>query len=253
MEKILGLPVLASQHGKHVDTLIVYVHWLMALLFVGWIIYFVYAIFRFSKSRNPKADYAGVKSHASTWIEGAVVVFEAFLLLGLAIPFWAKAVDKFPDEKEATVIKVVAQQFAWNVFYPGNDNIFGKQDMALVNAENQFGFDLEDPNGKDDIRNLLNEIHVTVNQPVVINLTSKDVIHSFKVIALRTTQDAIPGMMIPTQFVPTQVGKYQINCAQLCGMGHSGMANGFLVVDTAEDYAKWLATKSKGGGATSFE
>jgi cytochrome c oxidase subunit 2 len=77
------------------------------------------------------------------------------------------------------------------------------------------------------------------------------VIHSFKVIAMRVTQDAIPGMRIPVWFVPTKVGKYQINCAQLCGNSHSAMAAGMLVVDTQEAYDKWLASKT--GGSVSFE
>ena len=86
MEKLLGLPVLASENGRDVDLLIIWVHWLMIALFVGWLAYFAYALFRFHKSRNPKADYIGVKNHASNYIEGAVAIVEGVLLIGIAIP-----------------------------------------------------------------------------------------------------------------------------------------------------------------------
>jgi cytochrome c oxidase subunit II len=259
MEKLLGLPVLASEHGKDVDNLIIYVHWLMIILFVGWLAYFAYALFRFHRSRNPKADYVGVKSHASNWIEGAVAVVEGVLLVGVAIPLWAKAVDKFPADSESSVIQVAAQQFAWNVRYPGKDGVFGKQEMKLISAANVFGtVPAEvDPKGADDITGL-NEIHVPLVKnakgeikPVIAYITSKDVIHSFKIIALRVTQDAIPGMRVPVWFRPTQEGRYQINCAQLCGNGHYSMSAGFLIVENQEAYDKWLA--SKGGGATALE
>jgi len=134
MRQLLGLPVLASEHGQQVDNLIIYVHWLMIVLFVGWLAYFAYALFRFQRSRNPKADYFGVKSHASNYIEGAVALVEGILLLGFAVPFWAQAVDKFPKESDSTLVQVVAQQFAWNIRYPGKDGIFGKQDMHLVTS-----------------------------------------------------------------------------------------------------------------------
>src|SRR3954464_8332878 len=133
---LLGMPVLASQHGQSVDNLIIYVHWLMIALFVGWLAYFAYALFRFHRSRNPKADYLGVKSHASSYIEGAVALVEAVLLIGVAVPLWAQSVDKSPAESESTVIQVVAQQFAWNVRYPGKDGKFGKQSMNLVTQQN---------------------------------------------------------------------------------------------------------------------
>jgi cytochrome c oxidase subunit 2 len=253
MEKLLGLPVLASEHGKNVDSLIIYVHWLMIVLFVGWLAYFAYALFRFHHSRNPKADYVGVKSHASSYIEGAVAIVEGVLLIGVAIPLWAKAVGEghFPKESESTVVQVVAQQFNWNFRYPGKDGKFGKQDMRLVSSSNIFGVDPNDPSGKDDIP-LNNELHVVVNKPVIAYISSKDVIHSFKIIAMRVTQDAIPGMRIPLWFKPTQVGKYQINCAQLCGNSHSAMTGGSLIVETQEEFDKWMATKSPGGGG-SFE
>ena len=249
--------MLASEHGQQVDDLIIYVHWLMIVLFVGWLAYFAYTLFRFHKSRNPKADYFGVRNHASNYIEGAVALVEGILLVAVAVPFWAKAVEKFPKESESTRVQVVAQQFAWNVRYPGKDGEFGRQEMALVTPDNPFGVDPKDEKGKDDVQ-VLNEIHVPLvkgpdgnNKPVIVYLSSKDVIHSFKVIAMRITQDAIPGMRIPLWFRPTTEGRYQINCAQLCGNGHSQMSGGFLVVESQEKYEKWLASKS--GAATSFE
>src|SRR5258708_11445779 len=93
-ENILGLPPLASSNGQGVDDLVIYVHWLMIALFIGWIIYFFYAVNRFRSSRNPRADYVGVQNHASSVVELGVVVAEAVLLLFVAVPFWAKALDK---------------------------------------------------------------------------------------------------------------------------------------------------------------
>jgi cytochrome c oxidase subunit II len=249
-DKILGLPPLASENGQDVDNLIIYVHWLMLALFVGWIIYFFYAVNRFRASRNPKADYVGVRNHASSYMEITVAAIEAVLLIFIAVPLWAKAVDKFPPASESTVIQVVAQQFGWNARYAGPDGIFGRQDMKFVNETNIFGVDLTDANAKDDIQ-VYNEIHVPVGKPVIIYLSSKDVIHSLKIIAMRVCQDAIPGLRIPVWFKPTTIGRYQINCAQLCGNGHAAMTGGFITVESQADFEKWL--RSKSGAATSFQ
>ena len=241
--KLLGMPPLASSNGQDVDDLIVYVHWLMLALFVGWIIYFGYAVWRFRASRNPKADYVGVKNHASTYVELTVAGVEAVLLIFIAVPLWAKAVDKFPDAKDSTVVQIVAQQFAWNARYAGPDGIFGKQDMKFVSLTNVFGVDPTDANGADDVQ-VLNEIHVPVGKPVIMYVSSKDVIHSLKIIAMRVCQDAIPGLRIPCWFTPTKIGRYQINCAQLCGSGHAGMTGGFLTVESQADFDKWLNSKT---------
>ena len=251
LEKLLGLPVLASEHGKDVDRLIVFIHYLMIVLFVGWLLYFAYALYRFHHKRNPRADYRGVKNHASSYLEVAVAAVEGVLLMGLAVPLWARAVDKFPAAKDSTVIQIVAQQFDWNVRYPGKDGVFGKQDMRWVSATNVFGVDPNDPAGKDDVQDTT-QIHVVGNKPVIAYISSKDVIHSFKIIAMRVTQDAIPGMRIPIHFTPTRTGIYQINCAQLCGNGHFGMSRGQLVVQSQEDFDHWLASKS-GAAPASFE
>lgn len=249
---ILGLPELASANGKAVDDLIVYVHYLMLALFIGWTLYFGYVLWRFSAARNPKADYEGSKSPLPKFSEIGVVVIEAILLLGIAIPLWAKNVQQFPKPEDATVIQIMAQQFAWNARYPGPDGKFGRQDMKLISSDNVFGVDTNDPAGKDDIQ-LLNDIHVPVNKPVLIYLSSRDVIHSLKLVAMRITQDAIPGLRIPCTFTPTKIGRYQIECAQLCGNGHAAMAGGFLTVESKADYDAWVKSKSASAAPTSFE
>src|ERR1051325_5621444 len=196
LRELLQLPVLASEHGQGVDTLIVLVHLLMILLFVCWLAYVAYALFRFHRSRNPKADYLGVRNHASNYIEVVVALVEAVLLIGFAVPLWANAVDKFPAEKDSIVLQVAAQQFDWNVRYAGKDGVFGKQDPKFVSSSNPFGVNPNDPAGKDDVPTTT-QIHVVVNKPVIAIITSKDVIHSFKIIAMRVTQDAIPGQKAP--------------------------------------------------------
>jgi len=125
--------------------------------------------------------------------------------------------------------------------------------MKFVSDDNLFGVDPADPKGKDDVQ-VYNEIHVPVNKPVIAYISSKDVIHSFKVLSFRVTQDAIPGMRIPCWFKPTQEGRFQINCAQLCGNGHSSMSGGFLVVEGQQKFDEWMAKKSAAGATpASFE
>src|SRR3989442_631243 len=101
---LLKLPFLASEHGEKVDNLIVYVHWLMVVLFVGWVAYFFYVIFRFRKSKNPKADYVGVKSHFSNYLEGGVALVEAILLISLPGPLWGKSVGHSSGDKGFPVV-----------------------------------------------------------------------------------------------------------------------------------------------------
>lgn len=258
------MPILASEHGKDVDHFILIVHYLMAALFVGWLAYFIYALVRFRKSANPKADYYGTKGALANYVEYAVIAIEAILLLAFAIPLWAKAVEKFPKPEEATVLRLVAEQFSWQARYTGKDGKFGAQDLKLVSEKNPLGYVEKDPAGADDRLSPPKDIHVPLIpvkvdgrdsfKPVIIHLTTKDVIHSFKVTAMRMTQDCMPGMSIPVHFTPTKVGKFNITCAQLCGNGHASM-NAMFVVDAPEDFDKWLAEKttSAAGGAPSFE
>jgi cytochrome c oxidase subunit 2 len=205
LDKILGLPLSASEHAARVDRLMLYVHILMVVLFVGWSLFFFYTLFRFRKGRNPKADYTGVKTHASSYLEATVAIVEVLLLVGLSIPFWAWKVSAFPTDPATVHVRVIAQQFAWNIHYPGPDGIFGRTDIKLVDEQtNPIGLDRKgDPHAKDDIVTL-NQLHLPVNRPAVIEITTKDVIHSFFLPVMRVKQDAIPGMLIPIHFVPTK-------------------------------------------------
>lgn len=241
--RILGLPELASAHGWQIDRVIWFVHLLMFVLFVGWAIYFIVVLFRFRKSKNPTADYHGVKSHFSNYLEVGVAIVEAILLVGLSIPFWSNVVNALPDEREAVVVHVIAEQFAWNVHYPGPDGIFGPTKPELVDQQsNPIGIDRSDPNAKDDITTI-NQLYLPVNKPALIYLTSKDVIHSFSLPVMRVKQDVIPGMRMPVWFTPIKTGKSEIACAQLCGLGHYRM-RGFLTIETQESYDDWLASQA---------
>ena len=206
MKELLGLPIDASAHGPELDSLTEIVHWLMLVLFVGWGVYFLYALFRFRQSKNPVANYHGTKSKISTYGEVAVSIIEVVLIVGFAVPLWSARVDDFPDESDATVIRVVAEQFAWNAHYAGKDGVFGRTDIKLVSAENPLGIDREDPDAKDDIFTV-NNVNFPVNKPVIIYLSSKDVIHSFGLPLFRVKQDAIPGERIPLWFVPVLMTK----------------------------------------------
>lgn len=202
MRQLLGLPIDASAQGPSIDNLIVMVHWLMAVLFVGWLTYFIFTLIRFRKSRNPKADYHGVKSHLSSYVEVGVALTEVVLLVGFAFPLWATRVNRIPDEKDATVVHIVAEQFAWNVHYPGPDGIFGRRDINLVSSDNPLGLDRTDPYAKDDITTI-NQLNLPADKPIIIELSSKDVIHSLNLPLFRVKQDAIPGQMVRVWFQPT--------------------------------------------------
>ena len=238
MLQLLGLPVEASAHAAQIDRIIVLVHWLMAVLFVGWGTFFIYTLIRFRASRQPRADYGGVKSHFSTYVEVGVALVEAVVLVGFAIPAWAKRIDDIPSGSDAVFVRVVAEQFAWNVHYPGADGKFGRTDITLVAADNPLGLDRMDEAAKDDITTI-NQLNLPVDRPIVLNLTSKDVIHSFSLLQMRVKQDAIPGVTFPVWFTPTRTGDREINCSQLCGLGHYRM-RGFYSIKTQADYDAWL-------------
>lgn len=243
MLNFLNLPVQASTHAAEIDHMISLVHWLMLFLFVGWGAFFVYALFRFRAGANPRASYTGAKGKISKGLEVAVALVEVILLVGYAIPAWAKRVRDLPNESEAVRVRVVGEQFAWNVQYPGPDGKFGRTDIKLVSADNPLGLDRTDPAAKDDVTTI-NQLNLPVDRPVLVQLSSKDVIHSFGLYEMRVKQDAIPGMTIPVWFIPNRAGEYEITCSQLCGLGHFRM-RGFVTIQSQAEFTKWFDEQLK--------
>jgi cytochrome c oxidase subunit II len=244
MQTFLSMfPAQASTHAAEVDHMTILVHWLMLVLFIGWGCFFLFVLFRFRKGANPRASYTGAHGKFAKSTEVAVALIEIGLLIFYAIPAWATRVKAFPAESQAVVVKVVAEQFAWNVQYPGPDGKFGRTDIKLVSADNPLGLDRSDPNAKDDITTI-NQLNLPIDRPVLVHLSSKDVIHSFGLYEMRVKQDAIPGMTIPVWFIPNRVGEYEIACSQLCGLGHFRM-RGFITIQSAADYQKWYDDQEK--------
>jgi len=240
----LGLPVEASAHATSIDQIIVIVHWLMAVTFVGWSGFLIYVLVRFRRGAHPTASYEGA---SGTWARLAgigVVAAEVILLVFFSIPTWSARVDAFPSEQQATVVRVVAEQFIWNVQYPGPDGTFGRTRLDLVSADNPLGLDISDPAARDDVWTQ-NQLNLPVGRPVIVHLSSKDVIHSFGLPQMRVKQDAIPGIEQRVWFTPIRTGEWEIACSQLCGLGHYRM-RGFYTIQTQADFDAWLASQPAG-------
>ncbi len=228
INKRIGILPNASEHGPLVDHMLEVCHWFMLALFVGWTTYFFIAIWKFHKSRNPKADYHGVRSHASTHIEFSVVLIEAVLLLGFALPLWGKRVNDIPQTGDKLEVRCIAYQFGWYFHYTGTDGLFGRQNMRFLSNANPLGIDPNDENGKDDFVTT-NDLHLVNHKPTVVRVSSRDVIHGLALHQMRIQQDAMPGMEIPQWFRPIKTGTWEIICAQLCGQGHYQMRATYTV------------------------
>lgn len=237
--------IAAHDYAHTTDTLINVLHYFMAALFVGWGTFFVYCLVKFRQRAGHQADAIPIKAKASKYAEIGVALFEGFLLVGLSIPAWASAKGGFPSEdKNPLHIRVIAEQFQWNFHYPGPDGIFGKTSPAYLDlATNILGIDPADEHGKDDIAST--ELHLPVNRPVIAEISSKDVIHSFSIAVLRIKQDAIPGMRIPIWFEANQTGNYEVACAQLCGNNHYSMS-ALMTVEDQDTFDAWYAKAAEG-------
>src|SRR5690606_25588153 len=134
-----------------------------------------------------------------------------------------------PSTPAPIEVRVVAEQFVWNVHYPGPDGRFGPTSDALISATNPLGIDRTAPEARDDI-GLTNILTVPVGRPVIVHLTSRDVVHSFRLNEMRIRVDATPGLPVRTWFTPTVSGRWEIGCSQLCGLGHYRMRGTFSVV-----------------------
>jgi cytochrome c oxidase subunit 2 len=175
------------------------------------------------------------------------LVIGAFVLVGLevlALGFfgskaWA-AIYFTPPSADALPVQVQAGQFAFYFRYPGPDGKFGPIHPDKINesTQNFYGLDVDgDPASKDDI--VTAEMGIPVNKEVRLLMHSKDLGHSFYVRELRIQQDFVPGLDLQMHFTATKVGRYEIVCTQLCGLGHYNM-KAYLNVMSQPDYDAWI-------------
>jgi cytochrome c oxidase subunit 2 len=226
------MPAPASMHASALDAVLFSVHAHMLLIFVGWLALFVIALVKFRKGANPEPRAQGMRGLWAAIAIGAVIVGDVIILAGLALPVWAERNQPPPAGVQPVEVRVTAEQFAWNMHYPGPDGVFGRTGQAFISASNPVGIDRSDPAAADDI-GVLNVLMLPVYRTAVIQLTSRDVIHSFTLNEMRVKQDATPGMTSRIWFTPIGMGDWEIACSQLCGLGHYRMRGEYHVVTQA--------------------
>jgi cytochrome c oxidase subunit II len=200
-----------------------------------------FAIVRY-RDRGKSAHYSHSNNKLEfVWTLGTTVIFLGLGFLGYKA--WG-ARRLTPAAAGAIRIEVVTSQFVYNFRYPGPDGKFGITNPMLISPStgNPLGIDPHDPAGRDDI--VVPTLTVPVNRPIELLVRSEDVIHSFFVRELRLQQDAVPGITVPLHFLPEKIGRYDIVCTQLCGLGHYRM-HSYLNVVSESDYEQFLSEQER--------
>ncbi len=222
----LPFPQDISTNGHLIDALIQYIDLVLAIFFSIVVAALVFFIIRYRSRPGHKAVYdpGNTKGNVIFTICMGLLVFcsidaviEHMSFRDLKNVFW-----NFPQGKDVLKVEVMPQQFAWNIRYAGPDGEFATPD---------------------DIIAPLSQMHVPIGVPVVVQLSSFDVVHSFYVPEIRIKQDVVPGMTTTTWFQLTKTGKFEIACSALCGNGHYKM-RGWLTVESKEEFEKWLAAQA---------
>jgi cytochrome c oxidase subunit II len=231
---------LASNWGTIDDTIVITLaitgfFCIVITLFLAW------ALVRFrhrsrSSGEGHQASYAPDNKKLEWWLTGLTTIG----ICGMLAPGLVVYSDFVHVPEDADVLEVVGQQWRWSFRLPGKDGELGKVGIKHMNLENPFGIEPEDPNGQDDILIHSNELHIPIDQPVKFVLRSLDVLHDFYVPHFRAKMDMVPGQVSYFWLTPTVVGKYEILCAEYCGIAHYNM-RGHVVVDTNERYQQWLS------------
>lgn len=214
------LPPGASTFSGDIDFLYYLILIITGIAFVVVEVGLIWFLIKYRSRPGRKAYYTHGSLKAEViWTAVPAVTVVIIGLLSAGVWDRIKGRDSVPPN--AVPYGVDAKQFEWNVTYAGSDGVLDTDDDFV----------------------LRNQLHIPVNQPVVMRLRSEDVIHSFFVPAFRVKQDAVPGMTINVWFEATEVGDFELACAELCGIGHTTMG-GRVTVHTAEDYQQWLIDRS---------
>ncbi len=225
---------IASNWG-YVDDTIIVTFWITGVVFVAIVLFMAYCVFRYRYQETRRADYEPENKKLEWWLTGLTTVGVVGMLTpGLFV--W----DQFVDvPEEATEVEAMGQQWQWTFRLPGEDGVMGTSDNRIIDFDNPFGVDPDDPNGQDDVLVESDELHLPLDQPVKMLLRSIDVLHDFYVPQFRAKMDMVPGMITYFWFTPIRTGTFEILCFELCGVGHYAM-RGTVVVEEESAYRAWL-------------
>lgn len=208
------------------------------IFFIAVTVFMAVAVMRYRHKDGAKAAYQPGNKKLELWL----IIVTSVGIAAMLAPGLVVYSDFVRVPKKAYELEVVAQQWQWAFRFPGRDGKLGKSDIKFVDSTNPFGLDPKDPAGQDDILVLNNEVHLPLDQPVKVLLRSKDVLHDFDVPQMRGKMDMVPGMVSYFWFTPTKAGKYEIICAEYCGVGHYNM-RGHMIVDEQGAFDQWLSSQ----------
>lgn len=227
---------LASNWKQMDDTLTITLV-ITGLFFVVINLFVAYVVWRYRhRHADQRAHYEPENKRLEYWLVGISMVG----IMGLLAPGLFVYADYVHPPQNATVVEAVGQQWQWAFRLPGRSNQLGTSDPRFVTPANPLGINPADPHGQDNIVITTNELHLPLNKPVKMLLRSKDVLHDFYVPEFRARMNLVPGLVTSFWFTPTRAGRYDILCAQLCGVGHYNM-RGVVVVEDQASYDAWLA------------
>lgn len=225
---------LASNWQKMDDTLTITVV-MTGIFFVAINVFLIYILLRYRHRQGRRAAYEPENKKLERWLIGITTVGIAALLApGLAV--YASYIRA---PRDALVLEVLGQQWQWRYRFPGAGHKLGLSDARFVTGNNPFGLDPADAQAQDDILINANEVQLPLGKPVKVLLRSHDVLHDFYVPQIRARMNMVPGMVTTFWFTPTRLGRYEVLCAQLCGVGHSNMRGTMMVVEEAT-FQAWL-------------
>ena len=228
---------IASNWGAMDDTITI-TFWITGSVFVAVNLFMAYCVVRYRQRKGSKAAYEPENKKLESWLVGlSSLGIAAMLAPGLFV--WAKVVDVPQD---AAVFEVVGQQWHWSYRFPGKDGKLGTVDARHVSDQNPFGMNPDDPDGQDDVLISSPEVHLPLGKPVKALLRAKDVLHNFAVPQFRVKMDLVPGLVTYIWFTPTRVGKFDLLCNELCGVGHFVM-RGKVVVEEEPAFQAWLSSQ----------
>jgi cytochrome c oxidase subunit 2 len=210
--------------------------WVCGFFFIALNVFLAFSIFRYRHRAGHRAHY----NPESVTLERRLTVWTAVGIAALLAPGLIAWREFVTVPKAAAVVEAVGQQWQWSFRFPGSDGVLGTANSRLVSPDNPFGLDPKDPYGRDDILVEGNEVHLPRGRPIKVVLRSKDVLHDFFVPQIRARMDLVPGMVTYFWFTPTRTGRFEILCAELCGVGHYTM-RGALVVDEEPAFKAWLS------------